>query len=69
MQDILRIGELEFFGQEFAGMVLGADCTLAEADFDGVLGLGHESVAVKGRARPLYNMCDQGLLDDLAFAL
>lgn len=36
--------------------------------FDGILGLGHKSVAVNNIRPPLYSMIDQGLLDQPIFS-
>merc|ERR1712137_434674 len=78
------MGSLTIKGQDFAEATEGetvavvivgmADFSLepglafAFGRFDGILGLGYDTISVNGIPPPFYNMIDQGLLDEPVFA-
>lgn len=66
-QDTLWINDLEVKSQLFAEATSEPDLFIP-THFDGILGLGHHSVAINGIRPPFYNMLDQGLLDESIFS-
>ncbi|KAF7506474.1 Vacuolar protease A [Endocarpon pusillum] len=67
-QDTLRIGDLEIKKQDFGEATEEPGLAFAFGRFDGILGLGYDSIAVNHVTPPFYNMLDQGLLDEPVFA-
>ncbi|KAL7270691.1 aspartic proteinase precursor [Rhizina undulata] len=67
-QDVLRIGELKVDGQTFAEATSEPGLAFAFGRFDGILGLGYDSISVDHITPPFYNMIEQGLLDEPIFA-
>jgi len=67
-KDVLHIGDLKIEGQLFGEATSEPGLAFAFGRFDGILGLGYDSIAVNHIPPPFYNMIDQGLLDEPVFA-
>jgi len=67
-QDTVSIGDLTLKGQDFAEATAEPGLAFAFGRFDGILGLGYDTISVNGVVPPFYNMVDKGLLDDKIFA-
>lgn len=67
-QDLLTIGGLQIKKQDFAEATNEPGLAFAFGRFDGILGLGYNTISVNGIVPPFYNMLDQGLLDQGVFA-
>jgi len=67
-QDTLRMGDLTIKNQDFGEATSEPGLAFAFGRFDGILGLGYDSISVNHITPPFYNMIDQGLLDDPVFA-
>ena len=66
--DILRIGDLSIKGQDFGETTNEPGLAFAFGRFDGILGLGYDTIAVNHVTPPFYNMINQKLLDEPVFA-
>jgi len=66
-QDILQIGDLKVVGQDFAEATSEPGLAFAFGRFDGILGLGYNTISVNKIVPPFYNMLDQNLLDEQVF--
>mgnify|MGYP002715323967 CR=1 FL=1 len=66
--DVVRIGDLEIKGQEFAEATSEPGLAFAFGRFDGILGLGYDTISVNRIVPPFYQMVRQGLLDRAVFA-
>jgi saccharopepsin len=67
-QDIMTIGDLKIKDQIFAEATEEPGLAFAFGRFDGILGLGFDTISVNKIPPPFYNMIDQGLLDEPVFA-
>ena len=67
-QDTVRIGDLKIKHQDFAEATNEPGLAFAFGRFDGILGLGYDTISVKQVVPPFYNMLDQGLLDEPVFS-
>lgn len=67
-QDVMTIGDLKVKDQTFAEATEEPGLAFAFGRFDGILGLGYDTIAVNKIVPPFYNMIEQGLLDDPVFA-
>lgn len=67
-QDTLKIGDLEVKKQDFAEATSEPGLAFAFGRFDGILGLGYDTISVNKMVPPFYNMLNQGLLDEPLFA-
>jgi len=67
-QDTLTIGDLKIKDQLFAEATEEPGLAFAFGRFDGILGLGYDTISVNGIVPPFYEMINQGLLDDPVFA-
>ncbi|KAF4261209.1 hypothetical protein CNMCM8812_001143 [Aspergillus fumigatus] len=67
-QDTLQIGDLKVVKQDFAEATNEPGLAFAFGRFDGILGLGYDTISVNKIVPPFYNMLDQGLLDEPVFA-
>ncbi|KAM3083270.1 aspartic proteinase precursor [Clarireedia jacksonii] len=67
-QDVMSIGDLKIKDQTFAEATEEPGLAFAFGRFDGILGLGYDTISVNKIVPPFYNMIDQGLLDDPVFA-
>jgi saccharopepsin len=67
-QDTLTIGDMKIKKQDFAEATSEPGLAFAFGRFDGILGLGYDSISVNHITPPFYNMLNQGLLDSPVFA-
>ncbi|KAL5339192.1 aspartic peptidase domain-containing protein [Aspergillus crustosus] len=67
-QDTLKIGDLKIEKQDFAEATSEPGLAFAFGRFDGILGLGFDSISVNGIVPPFYKAIEQGLLDEPVFA-
>jgi saccharopepsin len=67
-EDVLTIGDLKVKNQIFAEATEEPGLAFAFGRFDGILGLGYDTISVNKIPPPFYNMVDQGLLDEPVFA-
>ena len=66
-QDTLWVGDLQIKQQLF-GEVTYESGPIAAGQFDGIFGLGHDTVAINNIPPPFYNMIDQGLVEKPVFS-
>lgn len=66
--DVMSIGDLQIKKQDFAEATEEPGLAFAFGKFDGILGLGYDSISVNGIVPPFYNMVKQKLLDEPVFA-
>lgn len=64
----MQIGDLKIKGQDFGEVTKEPGLAFAFGRFDGILGLGYDTISVDKVVPPFYNMIDQGLLDEPVFA-
>ncbi len=67
-RDIVSIGDLEIKNQDFAEATSEPGLAFAFGRFDGIMGLGYDTISVNKIVPPFYNMLDEGLLDEPVFA-
>jgi len=67
-EDTLQIGDLKVKNQLFAEATSEPGLAFAFGRFDGILGLGYDTISVNKMPPPFYNMIEQGLLDEPLFA-
>jgi saccharopepsin len=67
-QDVMTIGDLKIKDQIFAEATEEPGLAFAFGRFDGILGLGYDTISVNKIPPPFYNMINQGLLDEPVFA-
>jgi saccharopepsin len=67
-QDTMTIGDLSIKKQDFAEATEEPGLAFAFGRFDGILGLGFDTISVNKMVPPFYNMIEQGLLDEPVFA-
>ncbi|KAH8819655.1 putative vacuolar protease A [Xylogone sp. PMI_703] len=67
-QDVMTIGDIKIKNQLFAEATEEPGLAFAFGRFDGILGLGFDTISVNKIPPPFYNMVDQGLLDEPVFA-
>lgn len=66
--DVFQIGDLKVKNQDFAEATSEPGLAFAFGRFDGIMGLGYDTISVNGIVPPFYNMLNQGLLDEPVFA-
>ncbi|KAI9745959.1 MAG: Vacuolar protease A [Claussenomyces sp. TS43310] len=66
--DVMTIGDLTIEGQDFAEATEEPGLAFAFGRFDGILGLGYDTISVNKIVPPFYNMIKQDLLDAPIFA-
>ncbi|KAJ9193789.1 hypothetical protein DTO166G4_4676 [Paecilomyces variotii] len=66
-QDVVSIGDLKIKDQLFAEATSEPGLAFAFGRFDGILGLGYDTISVNKIPPPFYNLLDQGLLDEPVF--
>ncbi|KAE8152670.1 aspartic peptidase domain-containing protein [Aspergillus avenaceus] len=67
-QDTMKIGDLKVKDQLFAEATSEPGLAFAFGRFDGILGLGFDTISVNKIPPPFYNMLDQKLLDEPVFS-
>ncbi|KAF1979952.1 aspartyl proteinase [Bimuria novae-zelandiae CBS 107.79] len=67
-QDTFQIGDLKVKKQDFAEATSEPGLAFAFGRFDGIMGLGYDTISVNKIVPPFYNMIEQGLLDEPVFA-
>ncbi|EHL00878.1 Acid protease [Glarea lozoyensis ATCC 20868] len=67
-QDTMTIGDLKIKDQIFAEATEEPGLAFAFGRFDGILGLGFDTISVNKIVPPFYSMINQGLLDEPVFA-
>lgn len=67
-QDTVTIGDITIKDQLFAEATNEPGLAFAFGRFDGILGLGYDTISVNKIPPPFYNMIDQDLLDEPVFA-
>ncbi|CAK7244484.1 MAG: aspartic proteinase precursor [Sporothrix thermara] len=67
-QDTVNIGNLQISKQEFAEATEEPGLAFAFGRFDGILGLGFDTISVNKIVPPFYSMINQGLLDSGVFS-
>ncbi|KAL2360145.1 Vacuolar protease A [Blastomyces dermatitidis] len=67
-QDTVRIGDLTIKSQLFAEATNEPGLAFAFGRFDGILGLGYDTISVNKIPPPFYEMVNQGLLDEPVFS-
>ena len=65
---MVRIGDITIKHQDFAEATSEPGLAFAFGRFDGIMGLGYDTISVNKIVPPFYNMLDQGLLDEPVFA-
>lgn len=63
LEDTVLIGDLVIPKQVFAETTSESGLAFAFGKFDGILGLGYDTISVNGIVPPVYNAISQGLLD------
>ncbi|KZF21900.1 aspartic endopeptidase Pep2 [Xylona heveae TC161] len=66
--DNVHIGDLKIKGQDFAEATSEPGLAFAFGRFDGILGLGYDTISVNKIVPPFYKMLEQDLLDEPVFA-
>lgn len=66
--DVFQIGDLKVKHQDFAEATSEPGLAFAFGRFDGIMGLGFDTISVNKIVPPFYNMLEQGLLDEPVFA-
>ncbi|UKZ49748.1 saccharopepsin [Trichoderma virens] len=66
--DVVTIGDLKIQKQDFAEATSEPGLAFAFGRFDGILGLGYDTISVNGIIPPFYQMVNQKLLDEPVFA-
>ncbi|CAI7649174.1 unnamed protein product [Penicillium bialowiezense] len=67
-KDNLQIGDIKVEGQDFAEATNEPGLAFAFGRFDGILGLGYDTISVNGMVPPFYNMIKQKSVDEPVFA-
>lgn len=67
-KDTVTMGDLTIKDQLFAEVTNEPGLAFAFGRFDGILGLGYDTISVNKVPPPFYSMIDQGLLDSPVFA-
>ncbi|KAJ8086655.1 aspartic proteinase precursor [Marasmius tenuissimus] len=62
--DVLKIGDLSIKGQDFGEATKEPGLAFAFGKFDGILGLGYDTISVLHMTPPFYSMVNNGLLDE-----
>ncbi|KAF8508679.1 aspartic peptidase A1 [Hysterangium stoloniferum] len=66
--DQVTIGDITITEQDFAEATKEPGLTFLFGQFDGILGLGYDTIAVNGMVPPFYNMVQQKLVSEPVFS-
>jgi saccharopepsin len=66
--DVLHVGDITVEDQDFAESVKEPGFAFALGRFDGIFGLGYDTISVKHVVPPFYKMVNQGLVDERLFS-
>lgn len=67
-QDSMNLGGLKIEKQNFGQTTKEPGLTFAMARFDGIMGLGYDTISVQGVVPPFYNLISQKLVKDPIFS-
>ncbi len=67
-RDTVQIGDITIEKQDFAEATEEPGLAFAFGRFDGILGLGFDTISVNKIVPPFYNMLDQDLIDEAVFS-
>jgi saccharopepsin len=67
-QDVVTIGDLKIKDQDFAEATNEPGLAFAFGRFDGILGLGFDTISVNKIVPPFYNLLNQDSLDEPVFS-
>ncbi|KAK0611529.1 vacuolar protease A precursor [Immersiella caudata] len=67
-QDTVTIGDITIKGQDFAEATSEPGLAFAFGRFDGIMGLGYDTISVNRIVPPFYKMIEQKLIDEPVFA-
>ncbi|KAI8806020.1 aspartic peptidase domain-containing protein [Cladochytrium replicatum] len=68
-QDIVAIGNVSIAKQDFGEAVKEPGIAFVAGKFDGILGLGYDTISVKHVTPPFYNMINQKLISQPLFSV
>ena len=66
--DVCTLGDLVIQGQDFAEVTKEIGPSFIAGKFDGILGLGFDTISVNGITPPWYNLMAQGLVKEKVFS-
>jgi len=66
--DLMTIGDIAIKNQDFAEATKEPGLAFAFGKFDGILGLGYDTISVNHITPPFYNMVKQKLIDEPVFS-
>ncbi|KZT26870.1 endopeptidase [Neolentinus lepideus HHB14362 ss-1] len=66
--DVLTIGDISIKSQDFAEATKEPGLTFAFGKFDGILGLGYDTISVNHIVPPFYSMINHKLIDEPVFS-
>lgn len=66
--DVMEIGGIRIPDQDFAEVTKEPGFTFALGKFDGIMGLGYDTISVNKAVPPFYNMVNKGLIDEAMFS-
>ncbi|KAK0725401.1 aspartic peptidase domain-containing protein [Lasiosphaeris hirsuta] len=67
-QDTVTIGDITIKGQDFAEATSEPGLAFAFGRFDGILGLGYDTISVNGIVPPFYKMIEQKTIEESVFS-
>lgn len=67
-KDTVQIGDIKIKDQDFTEATSEPGLAFAFGRFDGILGLGYDTISVNKIVPPFYNMINQNKLDEPVFA-